>query len=199
MPETPKRDLLLLCLYLGGQRPTQLSRARLVDLDLSANTITLFDAKGARTQPRVHILHLSEEAARIFKRLSDRSYSFVSNHDGQSSLLFTNDGKTGLRVETVSALVNDIATEMLEVKELRESFELRDIRRTCETMMAALKISSDIRAQIQSHGLGGVQARHYDRHNYMDEKRDALEKWNRYLEKLITGKTGQVIPIHQYR
>ena len=88
---------------------------------------------------------------------------------------------------------------MLESKELRESFELRDLRRTCETMMAALGMSSDIRAQIQSHGLGGVQARHYDRHNYMDEKRDALEKWNRYLERLVTVKTREVIPLHQYR
>ena len=199
LSEAPKRDLLLLCLILGGQRPTQLLRARLVDLDLSAKTITLFDPKGARSQPRVHILPLTEEAAQALKRLAERSSSFVSNHDGQSALLFSNDGKKGLRVETVSALVNDIATQMLESKELRESFELRDLRRTCETMMAALGMSSDIRAQIQSHGLGGVQARHYDRHNYMDEKRDALEKWNRYLERLVTVKTREVIPLHQYR
>ena len=199
MSETPKSDLLLLCLLLGGQRPTQLLRARLVDLDLGAMTITIFDPKGARNQPRVHILPLTEEAARILTRLAERSSSFVSGHDGQSSLLFTSDGIRGLRVETVSALVKDIATEMLEAKELRESFQLRDLRRTCETMMAAMGMSSDIRAQVQSHGLGGVQARHYDRHNYMEEKRTTLEKWNQHLDKLITGKFGAVIPMFQYR
>ena len=36
-------------------------------------------------------------------------------------------------------------------------------------------ISRDIRAQIQSHGLSGVQVRHYDRHDYRDEKRRVLE------------------------
>jgi len=199
MSETPKRDLLLLCLLLGGQRPTQLLRARLVDLDLSGNTITLFDPKGARSQPRVHILPLTDEAARILNRLAERSASFVNVSDGKSSLLFTSDGMRGLRVETVSALVNDIATEMLEAKELRESFQLRDLRRTCETMLAAMGMSSDIRAQVQSHGLGGVQARHYDRHNYMGEKLSTLEKWNLHLDTMITGKTGAVIPMLQYR
>ena len=105
----------------------------------------------------------------------------------------------GLRVETVSALVNDIATDMLEAKELRESFQLRDLRRTCETMLAAMGISSDIRAQVQSHGLGGIQVRHYDRHNYIEEKRSALEKWNRHLDKIIAGQVGTVIPMLQYR
>lgn len=42
--------------------------------------------------------------------------------------------------------------------------------------MAALGVSKDIRAQVQSHGLGGIQARHYDRHEYMFEKRAALEQ-----------------------
>lgn len=61
---------------------------------------------------------------------------------------------------------------------------MRDLRRTAETHMAALGISSDVRAQIQSHGLGGIQARHYDRHDYMPEKRAALEKWSRRFRNL---------------
>jgi integrase len=59
----------------------------------------------------------------------------------------------------------------------RGPFSMRDLRRTAETHMAALGISSDVRAQIQSHGLGGIQARHYDRHDYMPEKRAALSMW----------------------
>jgi hypothetical protein len=38
-------------------------------------------------------------------------------------------------------------------------------------------MASDVRAQIQSHGLGGIQARHYDRHDYMPEKSAALSLW----------------------
>ena len=61
------------------------------------------------------------------------------------------------------------------------SVEMRDLRRTCETMLAAMGVSSDVRAHLQSHGLGGVQTRHYDRHSYMDEKRKALELWEERL------------------
>ena len=64
---------------------------------------------------------------------------------------------------------------------------MRDLRRTAETHMAALGISSDVRAQIQSHGLGGIQARHYDRHDYMPEKRAALEKWAMRFRNLPTA------------
>lgn len=198
-PESPKRDLVLLCLQLGGQRPSQLLRVRLVDLDLSARTLTLYDPKGARTQPRTHVLPIPDAAIRILVSLSERATTLFSTGDGKSPLLFTGDGIRGLRVETVSAMVNSLARQMMEAKELREGFELRDLRRTCETMLASIGISSDIRAQIQSHGLGGVQARHYDRHNYMAEKRTTLESWNQYLQRLVEGRTGEVIPMQQYR
>jgi integrase len=198
LSDTPKRDLVLLCLQLGGQRPTQLLRVRLVDLDLNARTITLYDPKGARTQPRTHVLPVPDAAVSMLSNLVDKATALPSNGDGKSPLLFTSDGHRGLRVETVSALVNSLASEMLTTKELREGFELRDLRRTCETMLAALGVSSDIRAQVQSHGLGGVQARHYDRHSYMAEKRVTLETWNQHLHALVSGRAGDVIPIRQY-
>ena len=83
-----------------------------------------------------------------------------------------------LRKETVAGLVEEIEKAMLAADELeRGPFSMRDLRRTAETHMAALGVSSDVRAQIQSHGLGGIQARHYDRHDYMPEKRAALKQW----------------------
>ncbi|MGH8219613.1 MAG: hypothetical protein ACREUT_13775 [Steroidobacteraceae bacterium] len=54
-------------------------------------------------------------------------------------------------------------------------------------MLASLKVSTDIRAQLQSHGLGGIQYRHYDRHSYALEKKQALEKWARHLTKIKAG------------
>jgi len=50
-----------------------------------------------------------------------------------------------------------------------------------------LGIAKDIRAQILSHELGGVQARHYDRHQYLDEKRQVLLTWRAYLDGLTVG------------
>lgn len=54
-------------------------------------------------------------------------------------------------------------------------FTLGDIRRTIETLLASKGISTEVRAQLQSHGLSGVQVRHYDRHDYLREKKGALE------------------------
>jgi hypothetical protein len=48
-------------------------------------------------------------------------------------------------------------------------------------------------------GLGGVQARHYDRHNYMAEKRSTLEMWSPHQEALEKGRAREVIPMRQYR
>jgi hypothetical protein len=65
--------------------------------------------------------------------------------------------------------------------EATRAFSLSDLRRTAETTLASLGVSQDVRAQIQSHGLGGVQQKHYNRHDYRVEKREALQKWAAWL------------------
>jgi integrase len=185
----PKRDALLLTLYLGGQRPMQLLRLKGADVDLSAGSVTLYDAKGARQQPRRHVLPLVKEAAAIVQVRIDGKAA--------TAPVFSTDGKTALRPETLSMAVADISRAMTKAGEAREPFQLRDLRRTCETMMAALGVSSDVRAQLQSHGLGGVQNRHYDRHGYEVEKRRALDLWARHLELLKSGETGTVTPMRR--
>lgn len=57
----------------------------------------------------------------------------------------------------------------------------RDIRRTCKTLMGELGISKELRDRIQNHALQDVSSRHYDRYDYLAEKRDALEQWERRL------------------
>jgi integrase len=187
LPGRPQTDALRLCVLLGGQRPAQLLRARPGDVDLSASTITLYDPKGAHSQPRRHVLPLTKDAGKILEQ------RIAALEEGEP--LFSTDQESRLRPETISVLVTDIAAAMVKEKQAREAFQLRDIRRTCETMLAGLKVSSDVRAELQSHGLGGVQKRHYDRHEYALEKRQALEKWARHLATLKAGKTADVVSI----
>ena len=72
---------------------------------------------------------------------------------------------------------------MLKLGLVKKSFSYADIRRTAETLMAGLGVSDEHRAQVQSHGLSGVQLRHYNKYDYMKEKREALLKW----EELVLG------------
>ena len=80
----------------------------------------------------------------------------------------------------------DTGTPGKRVKEISdvlggEPFNLRDIRRTCETRLAEIGINKDTRAQLLSHGISGIQAKHYDRYDYLEEKRTALKIWEYYL------------------
>ena len=190
-PEGAARDAITAALLLGGQRPTQLLRAVSADVDETAGTIVLRDIKGRNraANPRRHLLPIVAELAPIITRRR----TLCQTADAP---LFSATGTVSLREETASELVGEICADMAVAKELeRGPFQMRDLRRTAETHMAALGVSSDVRAQIQSHGLGGIQQRHYDKHDYLPEKRAAIELWALRLQ----GKAATVTPIKSRR
>lgn len=204
LPSSPARDALLVALLTGGQRPTQLLRASRGDVDLGARTIMLRDGKGRRRVARLHVLPLEPEALALVR----------GRGAGEGDApLFSADGVRPTRVETCEEVAVEILTAMAKDERLREvkalgpgRAQLRDVRRTCETMLAELGVSRDLRAQIQSHGLGGVQAKHYDRHDYSSEKRAALSKWETRVLALVkahqkggpaTAAAGNVVPIRR--
>jgi integrase len=178
---------LKLALFAGGQRMAQLLRAKVSDYTDETQTLRLLDSKGRRKTPREHLLPLGPKAAAMMEKLIARSETL------KTPLLFSSFGKTQL-VETTPG---KRATAICKTME-GEPFDLRDIRRTCETMLAGMGISRDTRAQLLSHGLSGVQAAHYDRHSYTDEKRAALVAWEQRLDDISTGKTSaNVVQIKQ--
>jgi integrase len=172
---------LELGLQLAGQRPAQVLRVDpCKDVDLDARTIVLMDPKGRRKQARRHILPLAPDAVALVKD--------ILAHRRGGSMFGAEEARTVQ--ETVSAKGGEILAEVRAAlahasgKPHERDIQVRDIRRTAETMLAAMGISKDIRAQLQSHGLGGVQNRHYDRHDYMDEKLRALQAWEARLNEL---------------
>lgn len=179
-PESPSRYGLMACTYLGGQRPAQLLRLTPKQVDVSGATLTLPDPKGRNrhANPRRHMMPILDELMPPIRRRLQQT------EDAESPMFSTN-GRVPLRKETVAPLVTETAKAMKKAGELeRGPFSMRDLRRTAETHMAALGISSDVRAQIQSHGLGAIQARHHDRQDCMPEKRAALEMWSMRFRNL---------------
>lgn len=108
-------------------------------------------------------------------------------------LFSSTKGRVPLNVKSLSNKVIEISQEMVEEGIRKEPFQLRDIRRTIETTLASLGVPMEVRAQLQSHGLSGVQARHYDRHDYMEEKSAAMDK----LFRVLTEESAKIIPLHQ--
>ena len=188
-------DLALkLALYAGGQRMAQLLRAKVGDFYENILAFPLWDGKGKRTAPREHLLPLAPKAAAIVEKLITRARTQEEanakkegREPGNSNLwLFSSQGKTQLVDTTPGKRATAICKSMKG-----EAFDLRDLRRTCETMLAGMGISKDTRAQLLSHGLSGVQDAHYDRHGYIDEKRAALVAWEQRLDEIATGKKAE--------
>lgn len=179
----PNGALLRLHLLTGGQRQAQLGRVVAADLDADAQAIRIRDSKGRRSVARVHVVPLIDAALDAMRMLCGDAGPY----------LFTLDrGLSGATTDHMRSRVSAIADAMADAGELENgTFTPGDLRRTVETRLAAEGVPVHVRAQLQSHGLGGVQAKHYDRHDYMSEKRAALET----LHRLCTGTAAQVIPM----
>lgn len=178
---------LLLTLLIGGQRTAQLLRAKVSDFDPEANTLRLWDAKGRRREAREHLLPLAPRAVGIVTSLVERARKLEQvrakveerKPDMTGLWLFSSDGKKPMVQTTVGKRVAEASVALRG-----EPFDLRDIRRTCETMLAGMGVSREVRAQLLSHGISGVQAAHYDRHSYIDEKRAALLAWEARIKSI---------------
>ena len=184
------RAALKVGLLLGGQRPAQLVRLTRSDVDLRAGRLVLLDTKGARSEARRHELPITRFANEALQAALDESAKL------KSESVFTSIGSAAIRPETLTSAVRDLSAAMLKADEITKPFSLRDLRRTVETTLAALGVSQDLRAQIQSHGLGGVQIKHYNRHDYSAEKRQALERWEAWL---TTPAKGNVLAMDRKR
>lgn len=167
---------LFLSLLLGGQRPGQLLRVQAGDVDLDEGIVTLRDAKGRRRQARLHVLPLTQ--------LTNEAFDELLKRDRRVPVVFSAYGKAPVMPETLSKTVTEISLQMVGNGTATAAFKLADIRRTCETHMARLGIGREIRAQLQSHGMGNIIDRHYLRHLFLDEKRAALVMWERELQRL---------------
>ncbi len=162
---------LRLHLLTGGQRIAQL--VRLERQHVTADSITIFDGKGKPGKPpRAHTLPLLPAAVEALELLPTDKGVFVFS---------TDSGKTKLDGVTLSKWAQSVDHGI-------QDFQLKRIRSGVETLLSSLGVSRDIRGELQSHGLAGVQKRHYDGHDYLPEKREALNKLYRALEAKADNK-----------
>ncbi|MDG5973729.1 phage integrase/recombinase [Hydrogenophaga taeniospiralis CCUG 15921] len=166
-----KGAALRLHLLTGGQRIEQLVNLRTADIAPAA--FTLYDGKGRPgSAPRPHTIPLTTQAAAALKQC-DPAGEFAISTDG---------GETHLAATSLSAWAVDAVGDLIP------DFQAKRIRSGVETLLASARISSEIRGRLQSHGVAGVQARHYDGHDYMTEKLEALKKLYQQLQPVKGGK-----------
>ena len=76
-----------------------------------------------------------------------------------------------------------------EKVEAPKPWTLHDLRRTCASGMASLKIAPHVIEAVLNHKSGTIKgvARVYNRYDYAAEKRAALDAWARRLDAIVTG------------
>lgn len=162
---------LRLHLLTGGQRIEQLVRLRWADV--RADSITIYDTKGRPGRgARTHTVPIIKAAVRdlqAFERDGDYVFS-------------TTKGVKPISGTTLSGWAAQVVGDSID------GFQLKRVRSGVETLLAANRISREIRGHVQSHGLTGIQARHYDGQDYMLEKWEALD----VLARELTG--GATLP-----
>ncbi|HDR9486724.1 TPA: integrase arm-type DNA-binding domain-containing protein [Burkholderia aenigmatica] len=156
----------------GAQRIAQLLRVKRPDYDCDAKILTLFDHKGRRQSPRRHDIPLPAGAIAIV----EQCLSLIQNGAEDQRIFGTTVP------DTVSDVISKISAAMIASGEAVAGFGWTDIRRTVETLLIEeFHVSKDLRSQILSHGLGGVQNRHYDRADYTRQIRPILARWDAWV------------------
>ena len=141
--------------------------------DKSAGTIEWPETKNGLA----HVIPIPRQAAEIL--------ALLEMTPSRSGLYFPNlsDPK---RPATAGGLLC-VIERFMKAHPAFDPFEPRDLRRTWKTLAGKAgvsKVDRDLNFEPQQ---GRVSSRHYDRYNSLDEKRDAMRTWEKFLDRVIAG------------
>jgi integrase len=165
---------LVKLLALTGQRRDEVARMRWDELDLDTRLWTLPRARTKNNQP--HEVPLSKAALTVLQnvpRIAGSPFVLAAN-GGASPVSGYSKGKH--RIDAL--LPADLPP-----------WRLHDLRRTCASGLARLRINLPVIEKVLNHtsgsfaGIVGV----YQKHSFADEKRHALEAWGRHIISLVRG------------
>lgn len=133
-------------------------------------------------------------------RLARDVLAGVERIAGRQGFIFTTTGNSPVSGFFKARATLADAMEQIAAKERGEPVEIprwtfHDLRRTAATGMARLGIPVRVTEAVLNHvsGTGGGIVAVYQRHDYAEEKRQALEAWAGFVAELIEGKPGNVV------
>jgi integrase len=183
MADATKLGLKLL--LVTGQRRGEVTAARWThfELDAAAWTIPAELSKNGKA----HRVPLSPLAIQILKDLraitGERSHVLASQHNLKKP------------EDSYSERVLSRAVRKNEAHFGIPHFTPHDLRRTAATMMTAIGVPRLHVAKVLNHSTGDITAI-YDRHDYSEEKKAALNRWADHLTAVLANKKPKVIPLH---
>lgn len=160
---------ILQLLILTGQRRGEVTGMRWDELDLKAGLWTL--PRDRVKNDRRHEVPLSRQATAIIERLPRIGEQLAFTLNGTAPY---NGFKAKERFDELVGIA---------------PWTVHDLRRTTASGMAKLGVSLVVIEKVLNHvsgslaGIVGV----YQRHEFADEKREAMQKWANYIERITAG------------
>lgn len=154
-------------LTLTGQRREEVARMTWDELDLARRLWTL--PKWRTKNAKEHIVHLSEQSLTVLKRV-EKEQPFVFSPLGTKP--FRKFSKAKRKLDQLSGVTG---------------WRRHDLRRTCVSGMARLGTAPHVADKILNHQTGTISgvAAVYQRHDFLAERRDALEHWGAHVAKIV--------------
>jgi integrase len=159
--------MLLIC----GQRKTETMKMKWSDINDGVWTIPATLAKNNKA----HNVPLPKMALEIIEKMRPIS--------GKSDYVFKSPQKDNEPIGWLSR-----ARRHIQNHSSVSDFRPHDLRRTMATYMAKMGVDRTVLGKILNHkGLAGDShvTAIYDRYSYAEEKKEALENWSTFLEKLL--------------
>ena len=175
-------------LLLTAQRRDELAEAYRSEFDLDKALWTL--PRERAKNKKEHVVHLSPLAVAIIKNLP---------MIGTKGLLFTTTGESPI---SGFGRARDRAKATMTERRQGDAapiahFTRHDLRRTAATGMAGLGIAHHVVDKILNHTSGKISgvAAIYNRFEYLDERKAALETWSRRVETLAGLASPNVVQL----
>ena len=154
-------------LALTGQRREEVAKLAWVEIDLTRRLWTI--PKSRTKNAKGHVVDLSDQSIAVLDRMKKQD-----NDD------FAFGG---------SKPFQDFARAKRKLDELSKitGWCLHDLRRTCVSGMARLGVAPHVADKVLNHQSGAISgvAAVYQRHEFLAERKDALERWSAHVAQIV--------------
>jgi integrase len=166
-------------LALTGQRREEVAKLAWEELDFGQRVWTIPKHRTKNAKP--HVVHLSDESLAVLQRMKKHGpHAFAF----QGSKPFDHFAPAKRKLDEVSGVMG---------------WRLHDLRRTCVSGMARLGVAPHVADKILNHQSGTISgvAAVYQRHHFLSERKDALERWGTHVGKIVTAMQGELCKIKE--
>jgi integrase len=184
-------------LLLTAQRRDEVGGMKWTEIDVDKRTWTL--PRHRVKSDRGHEVHLSDAAIEVL-----RSLPRIVSAGNERDLVFTATGTTAVsgfgnakrRFDLIMAEARRHSLGLSEHTKIPD-WRLHDLRRTAATGMARLNIAPHVVDKVLNHSGGTIRgvAAVYNRFEYLEERRAALEAWGRYVGNLVRPTATNVVEL----